>query len=150
MSISGQHFYFRRPLHWWPGICLCKGRANYAQFAQIIFIGHRSHFAKTHQRASKSVLGPYELYCTFCRKTHYKQKQCQKLFYWHTHAHFQNICDNPVTLLHNCHTVAQAQHCCTIVTVMFQQQCCKIVTLPSCSPFVLLFGPLLFHFCSQP
>ena len=104
--------------------------------------------------------------CQAIRRTQHKQKQCQTMFNWHTHAHFQNICDNLATLLHNCHTVARAQHCRTIVTVMFRQQCCKIVTLPGCSRFVpivqfcsrfvfdlLLFtfcspGPLLFLFCS--
>jgi len=37
MSTSSQHFYFNRPSHWWPRICLCTSRANYATFAQFIF-----------------------------------------------------------------------------------------------------------------
>ena len=67
-----------------------------------------------------------------------------------THTHTLKIfvailqhCDTIATpLLHNCHTVAQAQHCRTIATVMFMQQCCKIVT--PLSVHLLFFCPICF------
>ena len=61
-------------------------------------------------------------------------------------------CDTIATVVsHNCHTVAQAQHCCIIVTVMYKQQCCKFVTpldvhvLFSCR---ICLVPLLFSWSS--